>query len=361
MGNLLCLLTGILLPFLVLGLAVRRGLRPMAAASAYRNVAWKLGLEADTRGVSLQGYVDRRRLFVGEVVDHDGRRRRVQVRAVVDLDVPLGVGLWVRPRQQRRLRLRRRAPTTSLQLGEPALDEALEVRAFEADVARGLFDDEVRGALADLVEHYRDVEITDHWVRVHLSRHPSSDRALLALVDALKRMAVALERARQTLDPPEAMARLVPAWQGLAERLQLQLLPALPCVTGTVDGRAIRITPVRREDDWCADVRLVFADHTALGLQLAPQRAEMDRWSIGQDIEVDDPAFDDAFIIKGFDPRTIRAALGPDVRAALLALQGRASVRVDDVVLQLEDAPVDADVLASLVGDALQAAHALGW
>ena len=44
---LLCLLVGIALPLVAAGVLLRRGLRPLAAATAYRNAAWRLGLDVE--------------------------------------------------------------------------------------------------------------------------------------------------------------------------------------------------------------------------------------------------------------------------------------------------------------------------
>lgn len=361
MGNLLCMLLGILLAFAAVGLIVRRAVRPMAAASSYRNVAWRLGLDADTRGVSMQGFLDRRRLFVGEVFQAGVSNTRTHVRAVLDLSAPLGLGLLATKRHADRLERFRRVKVQRLEVGDPEIDEALELRAFEPERAKALFTDEVRDAVCRLLDAWPDIQLTDHWVQVRLPRHPKSDRELLALVEAMRAVGQALASARAALPASPEAAAFIPAWDALAARRGLVLDPFLPALTGTIAGQDLVVHAARREQGFGADLFITFPDHPPLGLQLSPQRAPDGFWSVGQDIQVGHQAFDDAFVIKGYDPNTIRGLLGPEVRAVLLDLTRHADLKLHDLGIELHTETTDPQTLDALFDGCAELVRSLAW
>ncbi len=358
MGNLLCLLLGVLLPVFALGFAASRGFRPMAAASAYRNVAWRLGLEADTRGTSMRGHLEDRRLFVGEVVDQEEDRRRLSLVAILDLATPLGLGLVMRKRGRRRFR-RSRAP--SLPTGDRKLDELVELRAFEPERAAALFSGDVRDAVSRLLKLGIDLEITDLWVRVRLRRPPSSEAVLRSLVDALRQTVLALEGSRVAIGPSPALAERASVWTDLAERLGLTLLPAYPALAGTRDERPVRVCATRTDDGFSADVSLGFRPHTPTGLTIVGRVSTAAASVVGQDITAGDPAFDGAFVVQAWDPGAVRQKLDGDVRAALLTLIERGEVEVSDRALIVRGVAVDVDALDRCVRAAESLAAAIGW
>jgi hypothetical protein len=360
--ELLCLLVGLLIPVVALGLVVRRAVRPLASASAYRNVAWKLGLEADTRGVSVHGWLDGRRLFVGEAVDGEAGRRGAELRAVLDLATPLGLGLHARRRASRSGRaLGRFRGTPGLRLDDKVLDDALEVRTFDPERAKALFTDDVRAQLRSLLAGGQAVELTDHWVRVRPRRPPASDKALLALIDALMTTAAALEQARARLPTPEALRDRLPGWAAAAEALGLQLDAALPALVGAVDGRRVTVHAVRGERGFLADVRVQLRPHPPSGLSIAPAHGARAAPDVGQRIATGDEDFDATYVVKGYDPGALRARLGEDARAGLLALARRGRVRVHDAALEVHGVDVDPDAVRHAVGAALGVVAALGW
>lgn len=350
--GLICLLLAFLLPLAAIAELIRRALRPLSAAAAYRNVAWRLGVEADTRGTSLRGRIGGRRLFVGEVVG-DGTPR---LRAVLDLSAPLGVGLLVQRRSSRRLGLRRRKTWS---LGDPRIDRAWELRAFDVDRARALLDPAVREALLQLAVRYPTVELTDRWVRVSLRRQPPSDKALHALIDGLRALVDAIEQARERLPTPPELAHVVADWASLAAQHGLDLDPSVPSLRGAWHGRALTIYAVRAEEGHVAELILHRATPLRLGLRLLRQATLPATLAVGQDIEVGEPAFDAAFVVKGWDVASVRRRLGPEVRARLLALHAVAQVEVDDDRLWLHGVPTDVGTLARLLDLAGAASSAL--
>lgn len=357
MGNLLCLLLGLLIPILALGFALLRGLRPMAAASSYRNVAWRLGLEADTRGTSMRGHLEDRRLFVGEVVDVEEGRRATAVLAILDLATPLGLGLVLRQPDRRRFR-RARAP--SLSTGDRQLDERVEVRAFEPERARALFDADVRAAVLRLLKFSADVEITDLWVRVRLRRPPSSEAMLRSLVDTLRQTVLALEASRVAIGPSPALEERAQVWAEVADRLGLVLDPAYPALAGALDGRPARIVATRTDDGFSADVEVGLRAHPAIGLAIVGQRTD-GLAPVGQHITLGDPPFDGAFVVQGWDPGAVRARLDASARADLLALRARGEVEVSDRTIVVRGVALDPEALMGCVRTAEAVAGALGW
>lgn len=358
MGNLLCLLLGLLIPVLALGFAASRGFRPMAAASAYRNVAWRLGLDADTRGTSMRGHLEDRRLFVGEVVDEEDGRRRRSVVAILDLATPLGLGLVMRKRDRRGFR-RTRAP--SLPTGDRKLDELVELRAFEPERAGALFNGDVRDTVRRLLKLGTDVEITDLWVRVRLRRPPSSEAVLRSLVDALRQTVLTLEASRVAIGPSPALAERASVWAELAQRLGLVEDPAYPALAGVREERPVRVVATRTDDGFSADVQVGFRPHPPTGLTIVGRDESAAASLVGQDITLGDRTFDDVFVVQGWDPGAVRRKLDADVRSALLALTTRGEVEVSDRALVVRGVSVDTDALDASVRAAETLAVAIGW
>ena len=67
LSSLLCLLTGTALPTGAAFLLVRRATRQLAVSETYGSVSRELGLDVDTRGLSLRGHLGEQRLWVGDV------------------------------------------------------------------------------------------------------------------------------------------------------------------------------------------------------------------------------------------------------------------------------------------------------
>jgi hypothetical protein len=76
---------------------------------------------------------------------------------------------------------------------------------------------------------------------------------------------------------------------------------------------------------------------------------------------VGDALFDDAFIVIGYDPTSVRSLLGPDARVALTAAHQLGRVLVNDAVLELTELPLDAPTLDSALSALSDAAESFGW
>lgn len=356
----LTLLVGLALPVWAVFLLLRRGKHQLDAAITYRTVAGELGLAVDTRGVSVHGHLGNHRLWVGEVMVGHGADRRTAIWGVLDLERPLGLGLQVRRRGlSERVFRRGRAP--GVELGDD-FDRRVEIRGDSAPRVRALIGDRhVKRELGSLMARWPDVVVTDTSVRVHLSRHEVREDRLMALVAGMRALSKALAEARQTVAAPEQLQPLVGSWAVLADEVDLKLEPWLPALSGTYGGRACVVAANRVDRGYLADLTLTLGPHKELGLRVGRQTAPDGYWSVGQDIQLDDPAFDDAFVVKGWDPGKIRDLLDSEVRAHILALSTLGHPNLEDHQLVVTGIDCDPAALAQVLARATQLADALGW
>ena len=356
----LCLLLGIALPLLVIGFVVRRGVRQLAVASAYREVSGRLGLTADTRGVSLQGFVGHRRVWIGDVMVRFGRERYSEVRGVVALTRPLGLGLWLRRRGLSSRALRRRRVGPEVSTVERTVDRLFQVNGDDSSRVRALLQPAVVEALVALVDERPRVVVTDVDVRVTLGAAPTDPDALYRLVERMVRLAQALEEARLVVPAPDPAVGWVLPWRAVAGHTGLDFQESLPGFSGAVGARRVWATMAREPDGYRAVLSLWFGPHAPVGLVVRAAAGHDDAGhAVGQDIVVGDVAFDDAWIIKGWDPDEVRALMGPSARAALTSLGARGQVALDDRVLEVTN--VDPGVIEDVLTDAHRLADAFGW
>jgi hypothetical protein len=359
MSNLLCLLAGVLLPLVVLLSIARRGMRPMAAATAYRNLAWKLSLEVDRRGQGVRGYLDGRRLWIAAA---DPARGAGPVAAELGFTLPMAACLRVRPRGvAERLRRRASVAARAQTVGDADLDAAFEVSSVEVQTAAALWTEAVRDAMLPLKDRWRNLWIDDDGLRIVLPAAITSEPRLRELIDAMRRLAHELEAARDAAPLPEGAADTAAAWASLAERQRLTLLPNRPAVTGELNGRRTIAALRRDEHGPHGMITLFLKEHRPTGLVVHAQRATDPPSSRGQDIVLGDPAFDDAFVVKGYDPGAIRAMLNADCRSLLSAMAARGTLSLTDSALELTHLPVDPAALEALLDEASAFADRFGW
>ena len=228
---------------------------------------------------------------------------------------------------------------------DPALDEL-----FDDTVCDG-----VQTLLADASES-----------RSATTGSASSCRALTD-EDRLSALVAALEglptRSRLPAPGPstEALQAWVEPWRTLAQAHELDFADHLPGIHGTWKGHAVTVWFSRDSKGDLADVRLDFGPHRALGLHIQPQNAPQGDASLGQDIHFEEPAFDDAFVIKGYDPGGVLSTCVPQARAALLELGQLGHVDVSDVRIVVSGLPPTPDVLERALVLASTVAHAFAW
>ncbi len=354
-----CLLIGIALPIGALAALVRRGTRQLAVSDTYGEISRELGLDVDTRGLSLRGHLAGQRIWVGSVMVDQGASRRQACWGVLDLDHPLGMGLVLR-RKGLRDRLRRpKGPRVSLD-GDP-LDRSIEVFGDDPERVKALLTAEVRAILVPLLERWTDLVVTDQTIRIHLPRPLARPAELRQLVADVRSMAKVLGVSRRALPPPQPLAARLGDWEALGRTLGLDVEPAFPGLTGELDGRAVRITPVRVSEGYATEVRVGFRPHARTGLRLRPQEEPDGYWSVGQDIQCGDPDFDRAFVVKGWDPDLVRGLLAPEVRSRLVGLLRHGRLDLDDLRLHLGHVRGEPAALLPVVRDAVDTAARLGW
>ncbi len=360
-GYVFCLLLGVALPMAAFFVLSRRVLWQLAVASSYRQAARQLQLEADTRGTSIHGHVDDRRLWVGEVMTAYGRSRDSEVRGVIDLKRPLGLGLYVHLRGTKGSWFQR-ARSPEQDTGDPELDRRLRVHADDAQRVRTLLlHPRVRSSLEQLASRSMGVELTDGDVRVILGSHVATPAGILGLVSELRGLAEALEEARMEVGPaPEAAVWLEP-WSKLAQELDLQLEPWLPAMSGRYQDRRVVVALGRDQEGHQAQLRLWFHAHPPLGLRLTPQHQPDGYWSVGQDIQVGHTRFDTAFVIKAWDPALLVQRLADGARAQLLTLADQGWLEVDDRGLDLRGLPPEPEAVQEALKQCVAVARALGW
>jgi hypothetical protein len=349
-------LTGSGLTLGALAALVRRGVRQLAVADAYREVAQRLGLVVDTRGVSIRGHLGERRIWVGEVLDATTVDRRSTSRGVVGFERPLGLGLRVEARPRR---WRRSAP--GWPIGDATLEEALRVSGDDQERIRALFGPPVRDALGALVGRWPDLRISDDELMVVLPAPEADAEALVQLVDRLVAAASAFDDARRAVPCPSAVEPFAERLAALAAEPGFEFEPWMPAIGATLEGHAIRIEVRRELHGYAAAVCVQFQPHPPLGLLVRPQLEPDGYWSVGQDIQLGDPAFDAAFVVKGYDPRAVRARLADPVRARWVAMAQVGSVVADDRALTITGLPLDLPRLRALAQTAAESAAAMGW
>jgi hypothetical protein len=346
-----------MVPLTVLFVLVNRGMRQLRVAAAYAEVARRMGLPVDTRGVSLQGHLNDQRIWIGEVMVGHGPKRRLVTWGVLDMDQALGLGLVIRRRGlSNRLFRRRKGPRIRI---DDDLDKRLEIHGDDPARTRALFTPSVTAKLSTLMAHWPDVVVTDQSIRVHLPKPEASTERLERLVEFMIGLSDAIASARQGITPPERLGAHLEALSKLGTTLQLDIEPALPALKGDADGKRMTITPRRDGEGYSFDIRIYFEARVDTGFRLSSQQAPDGYWSVGQDIQVGDPEFDSIFVVKGYDPAKVRAKLTAEVRQRLLVLRAQHDIEVDDRCLHVRRVPSDMALLERTAMQALSAAASL--
>jgi hypothetical protein len=255
-------------------------------------------------------------------------------------------------------------------VGDPAFDAVLHASGFEQEaVRRFLARREAPGRdlldrLAALSAHRVRLEVSDNVVRLSDSNVVTEGPVLAWWLDEATAIAAALgERRRATPSGP------FPSWIAFAEARGLALDAEQQALTGPYAGVPVRLALAT--DDGAAQTHLRAFFPRPLGLGLRVSREAPILHGLGklfgmQDIELGDPAFDRAFLIKGQPADRVRQLFGaPEARARLLGILGRAKqLTVDDRALDVRVAGFQTDpaTLAAMLDDATATVRAMvGW
>jgi hypothetical protein len=281
---------------------------------------------------------------------------------VLDLERPLGLGLLVRRRGLSERLFRRRPGASRIVAPEPGgATPPWDLNGDDPELVLGVLDEPVREGISALLRRWRDVVITDQSIRVILERPLARTEDLRELVHGMRTLAADLAAARRRLPPPADLRPDTEGWRALGRRLGLELEASFPGVAGALDGRSVRVTPVRAAEGYRAELRLGFRPHRRTGLRLRRQVEPDGYWSVGQDIQLGDPGFDAAFVVKGDDPEGVRELLSAPVREGLVALENVGRIDVDDRRLHVGALPADPNEIEPVVVQAARTAEAMGW
>ncbi len=356
LGSLGCVGIGSALTLTGLWLLLRRGWRQLAVASTYQEVAREVGLWADTRGISIQGHLGDRRIWVGEVLLRHGPDRRTVTWGLVEFARPLGLGLRIGPRQRRWL-----GNSDAVTLADPKLAHRYQVRGDDPQTIGALIRADIQVALERLAAGWPALRVTDDEIRVDLAEPEATPQRLRALLDALIELAARIEESRGTLPPPPGARDQVPAWTAAAATLGLSCDSRYPALHGSFSGRRVLIIARLTRTGWTSEVRVWFRAHAETGLRITPQLAPDGYWNVGQDIQLGDEGFDRAFVIKAWDPLWVAERFDAILRAELSALAASAELEVDDRTLVVRNLTLDPSQFAHRLACATRAAERLDW
>lgn len=118
---------------------------------------------------------------------------------------------------------------------------------------------------------------------------------------------------------------MFPVYQALSRELGLRLYPAEPGMmtfafdlSGELDGHPVRLHRIcGRTARFDATSPIVPHLDLGLGITRVGVVSKVSEWFGKRDIQVDDPAFDKAFTIRGDEPDRVRALLRSEVRQAI--------------------------------------------
>jgi hypothetical protein len=223
---------------------------------------------------------------------------------------------------------------------------------LRAEVGRRL------GPLGVAENWFGDREVSARWH--HYEEHAERFRAAF---DVLAWAAQTI-LARRAVDPPRWETGVASTWPPVARAWGLALEPRRGLAYGPVHGR--RMAAQIHLDEGRLSTHVVVEAMLPPGVELSLAKQEGDgfwkRLFRGQDIEVGDPAFDAAFVIKGGPEQAVRAILGPSARRAVLGLlSAGAAIELKDGTLGVwaPDSSHEPATLDHLLRGALEVVEAM--
>ncbi|WP_437816192.1 hypothetical protein [Sorangium sp. So ce1078] len=247
------------------------------------------------------------------------------------LDPPLDLGLEMRRRQ---LALGLVNPVTT---GSDDLDSEFSIEGDDASRSGDLFTVALREHLTALHRASYDVRLHDGGCTLSEPSGFVTDEAwIVGAAHSAARTVALLDDARSCLRAAAPLAGHAEALRALAAARDLAFASAPLSVTGRLDGRQIELGSARAaRDRHQFTARARFEAELGLGLAVRRERfLDGLRTALGgQDIVVDDEAFDRRFLVRADPARSDRvpALLDRGVRLTLLALDERAGpAAIDD-------------------------------
>jgi hypothetical protein len=231
---------------------------------------------------------------------------------------------------------------------------------FRRVVDQGLRDEVARRAqLLGLSSYgFGDQAVSAQWQ--HYEENAERYRAAFELLA----WAAQTIQARRAADPPRWELEVRHAWPGLAQAWGLSLDPRRGQMEGGLRGRSLVARLAAEQHGMVTEVRVSVALPAGTTMSLVRQEGDgfWKRLFRGQDIQVGDAAFDDAFIIKGEPEPVVRSLLGPLARRKILGLVSTsAAFELKDGTLTTwgPDCSADPARLDALLKASLEAAEAI--
>lgn len=243
---------------------------------------------------------------------------------MAEIDPPLWMGLAANLRQGGVLSALFNSNTPQFNAWDPArMQQLFAVRANDGYDPWDLMGVAHRSGLK--------VEVDDHSVRFERDGYALGAQMVGQALDGVTMIAERLKLARARLGPAPWELEAATSWGAFATRYSMQFDRERLRVHGPLEGSKAEVRilggAVPR-----TQVRVRFPNPLGLGLYVGlGQVSGIAKFFGAQDIEVGDPAFDQAFVVRGGPESVVRQVLHAQMRAELLAFAARgARVTVTD-------------------------------
>jgi hypothetical protein len=185
-----------------------------------------------------------------------------------------------------------------------------------------LLDGGVHDGLLALAAH-GEVTIHDGFIQLIERSEAFAEDAIVRSIELLAGAADRVDERRSVMPVREELAAFVPTCERLAEHLGFRLVRSPLGVVGTIDGVPARAYMRAEGDSWELAIEADCPHDPGFKVKISKHRRsllEKLRLAKQDDVELGDPILDDALDVRTDDAEALRARLGGDERAHLLAL-----------------------------------------
>lgn len=244
------------------------------------------------------------------------------------IEPPLRLGLELRARSSNAPATLKDMVGEDLEIGDPALDGPFQISVVErADVPRLLAVPELRAVLLRAAGSFDRVWITDERAYASMRGFSYDPANLAVMLDWVVSLAVSARAARRRMGRTARDEAIFQKWGPLAGARGYALDAESLVLSGTASGVPFTVAPVVEDTGWATRFRARLPRPLGVDLRLSKQDAfdGVAAFLGMQDIEIGDPSFDDAFVVRGRDEAAVRWVLAdPTLRAGLVELLGAA-------------------------------------
>lgn len=251
------------------------------------------------------------------------------------------------------------------EVGDRDFDAEFVVSADEPARAARLLGPALRKIAKQVLASGESFHLTDGGFTLACAGGDDDERWLAWALRTAAHVARAMNEARRHVPPAARLAAARDAWAAYARTLGLTGMDTPLCMWGRLEGTIVTAYATRvREHEYETEVLAAYPEPLGLGLFVRPART-LDGLSAlfgGEDHELGDERFDDAFVVKASRPEALADALGAEVRALLLELLERSStvhVRDDGVTVRSSSKAHDPSEIPRLLDSAKAIADAV--